>query len=95
MYRAVKRNNSEPFLKNNYSIDSTMITTTKTTGLMLGMLAIAGLQTTSGLTTATTITAAAFADSNAISKLREYLQPLWGSLSRQAVPPHRYKGRTD
>jgi hypothetical protein len=32
--------------------------------------------------TATTITAA-FADSNAISKLREYLQPLWGSLSRQ------------
>ena len=46
-----------------------MITTTKTTGLMLGMLAIGGLLTTSGLTTATT-TIAAFADSNAISRVR-------------------------
>jgi len=95
MYRAVKRNNSEPFLKNNYSIDSTMITTTKTTGPILGMLAIAGLQTTSGLTSATTITAAAFADSNAISKLREYLQPFVGQPVQTAVPPHRYKDRTD
>ena len=46
-----------------------MITTTKTTGLLLGMLAIGGLLTTSGLTTATTTTAA-FADSNARSRVR-------------------------
>ena len=86
MYRAVKRNNSEPFLKNNYSIDSTMITTTKTTGLMLGMLAIAGLQTTSGLTTATTTTTAAFADSNAISKLERIFAALVGQPFQTGSP---------
>jgi hypothetical protein len=44
--------------------------------------------------TATTITAA-FADSNAISKLREYLQPFVGQPVQTAVPLHRYKDRTD
>jgi hypothetical protein len=39
------------------------IPTTKTTGLMLGMLAIGGLLTTNALTATT----AAFADSNALS----------------------------
>ena len=74
-----------------------MITTTKTTGLTLGMLAIGGLLTTSAQTATrpTTTTTAAFADSNSLSRL-EHLQPLWGSsLYRRAVPPHRYKDRTD
>jgi hypothetical protein len=86
-----EENNSEPFIKNNYSIDSAKISTTKTTGLMLGMLAIGGLLTTRALT----VTTAAFADSNAISIVEGLYAALLGQPVQMAVPPHRYKDRTD
>jgi hypothetical protein len=50
------------------------IPTTKTIGLMLGMLAMGGLLTTSALTTRT----AAFADSNAISRVERIFAALMG-----------------
>lgn len=50
------------------------IPTTKTTGLMLGMLAIGGLLKTSALTSTT----AAFADSNAISGVERIFAALMG-----------------
>ena len=90
LLRAVKkRNNSEPIIKNNYSINNTMITTTKTTCLTLGMLAIGGLMTISALTATrpTTTTTAAFADSNAISRVERIFAALMGHQPVQTGRP--------
>jgi hypothetical protein len=65
--------------------------TTKTTRLMLRMLAIGGLLTTSALTTTT----AAFADSNAISRVERIFAALLGQPAQTGPPPHTYKDRTD